>query len=83
MRRYQHLSKEDMIGAGLPEPMADWQSQVYSGCSELGCVRMIGHACSKDRCPGIVLESAFVRIMVTHFLARGSAACALPQVVVK
>ena len=26
------------MAAGMPEPMADWQSQVYNCCTEFGCV---------------------------------------------
>jgi hypothetical protein len=38
VRRYHALTKEDMLGAGVPEPVADLQWQMYSSMVEIGCV---------------------------------------------
>ena len=37
MRRYYALTKEDMLGAGVPEVVADMQLQMYSSMDDIGC----------------------------------------------
>ena len=38
VRRYHELSKEDMLAAGVPEPVADLQLQMYGYSLDMGCV---------------------------------------------
>ena len=42
--RYRELSKEDLIGAGMSEPAADLQIQMYTCSIEFGCAELTGPA---------------------------------------
>ena len=37
LSRYQTLTMEDLVGAGLPPPVADMMWQMYSYIDEFGC----------------------------------------------